>query len=201
MQQSSAKYPTPSATPQPQQASLPPKPNYDPFSSLASSGPSSRSTTPAPPSLFQSQQAAKPRAPSSDPFAAISKSSQSHVPTPSPSATLFDLAQSTPPQPQTTISSHQASNGASADDDWNFASALPEDTAGLPSTNDLTVSSTSVKISFQVTRTVSTDNYVSIRASFSNNTNNLITEYTFQVAVTKASLQQQKPVHLLITSL
>lgn len=93
---------------------------------------------------------------------------------------------------------HQASNGASADDDWNFTSALPDDPSNLPSLNELIVSNTSVKIVFQASRTASTDNFVSIRASFSNNTNNPITEYTFQVAVTKASPRCDKYGHSLM---
>ncbi|KAL2057712.1 hypothetical protein ABVK25_002096 [Lepraria finkii] len=187
MQQSSAKPPTPSATPQPQQAPLPLKPNYDPFASLTSSHPSSRSTTPAPPSLFQ-QQATKPPQPASDPFAALSSPApniqQSQFPLPASSASLFDFASSKPtaPQPQLASNSHQAGNGVSADDDWNFSSALPDDTTSLPPANDLIVSNTSIKIAFQVSRS---GTEVSIRASFSNNTPNLITEYTFQVAVTK----------------
>ncbi|KAL2039477.1 hypothetical protein N7G274_007749 [Stereocaulon virgatum] len=190
MQQSSAKPPIPSATPQPQQAPLPLKPNYDPFASLTSSHPSSRSTTPGLPSLLQ-QQATKPPPPVSDPFAALASplpnSQQAQSPAPASSASLFDFASSKPtaPLPQSGSYPHQASNGALVDDDWNFTSALPDDNTSLPSSNDLTVSNTSVKIAFQVSRPGNSDSDVSIRASFSNNTPNLITEYTFQVAVTK----------------
>ncbi|MCJ1277929.1 hypothetical protein MMC21_005743 [Puttea exsequens] len=181
LQNSAAVNPTP--PPQQHQVPAPPKPNYDPFSSLSSSHPSSRSTTPAPPSLLQ--QATKPPQPSSDPFAAFSKP---HSQPQTPSSSLFDFAKPTPsqPQPSTTVSP-KASNGAAStiDDDWNFASALPaDDPTALPASIDILISTTAVHISFQVSR--SSDSSVSIRASFSNNTPQPITEYTFQVAVTKS---------------
>jgi len=197
-QQNSASVSTPSAAPLPMQAPPPTKPNYDPFQSLTSSHPSSRSATPGPPSLLQSQQASKPSQLSSDPFAALSSPAprqassslsthRARLPAPSPSASLFDFAspKSPPPQAQATSSSLQTSNGASADDDWNFASALPDDTTHLPSANDLIVSDTSVKIAFHVSRPHVEGSLVLIQATFTNNTPNLITEYAFQVAVTK----------------
>lgn len=78
-------------------------------------------------------------------------------------------------------------NGTSADDDWDFTSALPDDGSELPAHNHLTVSNNSVKIDFGVERAIATDSSVSISASFSNNTPSLITEYTLQVAVTKVN--------------
>ncbi|KAL9133463.1 MAG: hypothetical protein Q9175_005353 [Cornicularia normoerica] len=198
-QDSSAKASAPNATPQPRQAPLPAKPNYDPFKFVTSSIPSLRSSTPAPPTLLQTQQAAKPSQPSTDPFAALSSAasrSASPFPTsqssqkpaaPSPSASLFDFASARPavPQGQPAASPQQATNGASADDDWDFASALPEDGSELPTNSNLTVSNTSVKIDFCVERPGNTETAISISALFSNNTARHVTEYTFQVAVTK----------------
>lgn len=79
-------------------------------------------------------------------------------------------------------------NGAPADDDWNFTSALPDDGSELPTQNNLIVSNTSVKIDFRVERLESSDSSISINASFSNNTPSLITEYTLQVAVAKVNI-------------
>ena len=165
---------------------------------MTSSIPSSRSSTPAPPTLLQTQQAAKPSQLSTDPFAALSSAASrtasplpnlqsSQKPASSPSASLFDFASPKPavPQSQSSANPQQPTNGASVDDDWDFASALPEDGSELPTNNNLTVSNTSVKIDFRVERPVNTDSAISISALFSNNTASLVTEYTLQVAVTK----------------
>lgn len=196
--QNSAKFPTPSTTPQPQQYPSPPKPNYDPFATLASSYPSSRSTTPQPASLFQTHQVTKSSQPVADPFAALSSpalpqtslstnTERPQMPAPTPSASLFDFAPPNPtsPPPPASLNPHPASNGTTTDDDWTFASALPDDGSSLPQSNDITVSNTSIKIVFQASRPDNDNSIISIRASFSNNTPSLVTEYTFQVAVTK----------------
>ena len=187
VQQSSAKAPISSATPQVQQVALPSKPNYDPFSSLTGSGPSSRSATPAPSTLLQSQNATIQQMQSTDPFAAVSRprQSQPQVSNPSSSAIAFNPAQSSHQQPQLVPNSRQTNDTALADDDWNFASALPDDTLSLPVSNDLRVSDTSVTIVFHTSRTTDPEKLVSIRASFLNNTNSPITDYVFQVAVNK----------------
>ena len=197
-QDSSANASASTTTPQPQQAPITSKPNYDPFKLVPNSLSSSRSSTPAPPTLLQAQQAARPSQPSTDPFAALSSAasrtasplptSQLHPkPAPSPSASLFDFASPKPvvPHSQPATSSQQATNGTSADDDWVFTSALPDDGSELPARNELIVSNTSVKIHFRVERAEAVDSAISISASFSNNTSSLITEYTLQVAVTK----------------
>ncbi|KAL8901762.1 MAG: hypothetical protein Q9207_005034 [Kuettlingeria erythrocarpa] len=187
-QQSSAKPFSPAPTPQIQQPPQATKPNYDPFASLTSSHPTSRSNTPGPLS-------SKPSAMSSDPFAALA-SKPPRQPSPAPSQSIFNFASpklpaSTTPQP----TQHQQSNGASAsaDDDWNFASALPVDNSSLPTTNEITVSKATVTIVFKARRSDQPDSPISISASYSNNTPSLITEYTFQVAVTKGYTLQLTP--------
>ena len=196
-QQSSAKPPTPSGTPQPQQSSMVPKPNYDPFSSLANSKSSSASTTPAP-SLLQSQLASKPPQPPSDPFASLASSAprqpspflnpqRGQPPSTSPSASLFDFAQ--PSHQHIPVNSQfkppPQSNGSTADDDWDFSSALPDESASLPMSKDLSVSNSQVAILFKLSRPSTKESVVAINAHFSNNSSSLITEYTFQVAVRK----------------
>ena len=166
---------------------------------------SSRSNTPAPPTLLQTQQAAKPSQLSTDPFAALSSAASrtasplpnlqsSQKPVSSPSASLFDFASPKPavPQNEPAANPQQPTNGTSVDDDWDFASALPEDGSELPTNNSLTVSNTSVKIDFHVERPVDTDSAISISALFSNNTSSLVTEYTLQVAVTKVDSIRQE---------
>lgn len=198
-QQSTAKIQTPSATPQAQQAPLPARPNYDPFSSITGSHNNSRSTTPGPSSLSQSQQGPKPLQASLDSFSTLSSPAplhaspspipqNSHAPPSAPSASIFDFATpKAPGQSAPAPVSHLETNGALAEEDWNFSSALPED-SNLPISNDITVSNTSVNIAFRTSRIDNSDSVISIMAHFSNNVASLITEYTFQVAVTKVRL-------------
>ncbi|KAI4130316.1 MAG: hypothetical protein LQ341_006477 [Variospora aurantia] len=186
-EQSSAKPPTPASTPRIQQLPTPHKPNYDPFASLTGSHPASRSTTPGPSNPKPSAMS------SSDPFAALS-SKPPQQPSTVPSSSMFDFASlkspaSTTPQPS------QQSNGASTstDDDWTFTSALPADNSSLPASNEITVSTTAVSILFRASRSDKPGSPISISASYSNNTPSLITEYTFQVAVTKGYTLQLTP--------
>ncbi|KAL8824192.1 MAG: hypothetical protein Q9170_008229 [Blastenia crenularia] len=177
-QQSSAKPPIPAPTPQVHGPPPSSKPNYDPFASLTSSHPASRSNTPGPP-------IAQPQPMSLDPFAALA-SKPPQQPSPAPSTSMFNFASpklpaSTDPPPS------QQSNGTSAatDDDWNFASALPVDNSTLPTSNEITVSKTAVSVLFIAKRSELATDSITIFAGYSNNTSSLITEYTFQVAVTK----------------
>ncbi|KAI4210422.1 MAG: hypothetical protein LQ351_006714 [Letrouitia transgressa] len=195
-QQSSAKSPTTFSTPQISQALPPSKPNYDPFASITSSHPASRTSTPGPP-LVQSQPQKPPHPTSSsvDPFAALSSPApppQNLTSTASPS--IFNFASSaSPPQPQSQLNQSNGTANSIADDDWNFASALPDDSASFPSTKELTVSSTSVNIAFKVVREEGDTGLIKILASFSNLTGSLITDYTFQVAVTKGYTLRLNP--------
>ena len=78
----------------------------------------------------------------------------------------------------------QNANGAGTDDDWNFSSALPEDSS-LPTATTITVSDKEVAIIFEVTRRKTDESVLEIMAKFSNKSAKVITEYTFQVAVTR----------------
>ena len=193
-QESSAKVSAPNKALSAPQAPTPPKPNYDPFSSIASSDSNSRSITPAPASLSQPQQPSKAPHSTSDPFAALSAPSKASAPSPSPS--LFDFSSShqkpanqTPASEASAIPSQQPLNGTSNNnsDDWEFASALPEE----PLTNDVVVSRTAVTIVLNVSRR--SDDSIGLVALFTNNTASFITEYTFQIAVTKGFTLNLKP--------
>ncbi|KAA6408935.1 MAG: vhs domain-containing [Lasallia pustulata] len=194
IQQSTAKYPTPVPTPHPQPQQLPvaSKPNYDAFAGISSPRPVSQSVVP-PPMVNQQQAAAAVRPPQtpSDPFASLSKpTSRTASPFPSqqkpqqpvasPATSMFNFAQPALQAPA------QQTNGTSADDDWNFTSALPDDGSSLPTTNHLVVSNTAVHISFAISRPSDRDSVINVLAKFSNATPSPITEYTFQVAVSKS---------------
>lgn len=200
-QESTAKAPALDGTSQPPSGYVTSKPNYNPFSARTTSHPSSRTSTPGPSLSFSkpapvSQTSQSPQPPQSDPFALLASpparqaspminAPPSNIAHPSPSASIFNFAPSAPGATSTTQSSgpSQRSNGATADDDWDFASALPDDHAQLPPVNDLTLSKTSVTIAFKISRPNESDSVVNILAQSSNNTEALITDYTFQVAV------------------
>jgi len=209
-QQSTARTSAPSNTAHLHSSQVPTKPNYDPFASISSSQPSSRTSTPV--SSTQSYPPAQLSKLSSDPFASLSSrppqqpspslnSQRSHLATSNPPSSLIDIASSTkPPITKPSSATSQHTNGASADDEWSFSSALPEDSANLPASNDVVVvASSQVGITFSSSRPAGSDSSIHIVASFSNTTAKLVTEYTFQVAVTKvrplprsASLLQQQ---------
>lgn len=181
MQQSSAASPT-SSTSFPSQQTA--RPKYDAFSSVTSR-PSSK---PASPSPMQQQQRQKPvSAPQvpADPFAALvapnaRSSSPFNQPPPAKpnpgSSTLLDLADS-PSQAE-----FSGQNGTVTDDEWNFASSLPENT--LPASQRVEVHSSSVRIEFLTTRLAGQES-IRILAQFSNNTAQTIHGLHFQVAVEK----------------
>ena len=192
-QENSAKSPMPQPSLAQHPTSIPPKPNYDPFSSLSSqSHPTSRSTTPASTSFLQASQPPPPSQTPSDPFASLSSTASRHAsplpqqfqvaPSFSP-ASLFDSDSPAAQSGQVAFNSDLKTNGAPAEEDWDFASALPDD--GLPLSNEIMVSKTSVNITFEASRPEKSRDAVAVIARFSNNTPSLITEYTFQVAVTK----------------
>lgn len=157
------------------------KPNYDVFASL--SQPSSKPSTPAPP-VFAHQAAAVPQQQKADPFASLTSTSRSGSP--------FQFQQSTkpaPPQQPAVASLAGQSNGASARssfDEWTFSSSLPEQA------HDITVTNSSIKTVFHVSRPSSADNYLMIESKTSNNTAQPITDLTFQLAVTKVSSDSTK---------
>ncbi|KAG9246006.1 VHS domain-containing protein [Calycina marina] len=170
-QNSTAKAPTPSGTP------IPVKPDYSSFSAFGSSKPISRLTTPQP-SLFQQQQAAaqaKQDAPITDPFASLTSSYRPPAPA---SPSMFDFANPKPAPPPAL----RATGTANDDDDWAFASALPE----VPQYNTIKVSDTALEVILTAARVPGQASSVSMSLSYSNKTDQLISNLAFQVAVSKA---------------
>ncbi len=191
MQQNSASTAPPPASSSPPQ---PARPNYDAFSSLSSSQPPSKPASPSPMQQQQQQQQQgreerqkshpAPRVPA-DPFAAlVAPSSRSSSPfnrphgaKPNPtSSSLLDLADSSSP------ARAPSQNGVATEDEWSFASSLPE--SALPASHRLEVHSSSIKIEFLATRATGQQS-IGIMAQFSNNTARAIHGLHFQVAVEK----------------
>jgi hypothetical protein len=72
------------------------------------------------------------------------------------------------------------------EDDWNFASSLPEAEISQPMSHHLRVVSSYIRIDFVVTRQAQ-DQTIHIVARFSNDTAQAISGVHFQVAVEKVS--------------
>jgi ADP-ribosylation factor-binding protein GGA len=178
--------PGPGISRPPQQPS--PKPNYDAFAALISALPSSKPATPTP----TQQRQAIPSQPNIDPFAAL-VSSGSRPSTPSQ---LRNISQPNPQQdpfasfsqPQIAAPAPAAAPGVSTDDDWNFASALPEQ----PDTSVVQVHSGRIGIDFAAKRNPGQP-LINIQARFSNQTQQPISGLHFQVAVEKAYSLQLRP--------
>lgn len=90
---------------------------------------------------------------------------------------MFDFANHQPPAARPAP--------AADDDEWAFSSALPE---GLPSSNSISVSETSLSISLHATREPQTPSVITMSLTFSSKTDQPISELTFMAAVTKVSV-------------
>ncbi|KAI9729345.1 MAG: hypothetical protein M1834_006868 [Cirrosporium novae-zelandiae] len=201
---------SPSMSPAPPQqtSASSPRPNYNAFAAFTSSNPPSQSTTPIP-SLYQQQQQPNPvpapaPLPASDPFAALrsgafspsqppAQSAAASTPAPA-SSSLFDLAQSAPPSQQNGSSTPSQPPSTTADDEWNFASALPPEQE-TPKTNTLTLKASPIRIIFTASRinNPALPNSIEIQGRFENATNVAVSELRFQIAVEKAYKLLLKP--------
>lgn len=160
-----------------------PKPNYDAFASLTSALPTSKPATPQP--NLQQQQ----KQPPVDPFAAlVSASSRSTTPSgsrkPAPvnnQASLLSLSQA----------AVAPATAPAADDDWDFASALPAEPES--STVQVHSSPRGITIAFHAKRQPSNNNNIHIIASFSNTSSQPIAGLHFQLAVEKSYTLQLRP--------
>ncbi|GAQ44449.1 VHS domain protein [Aspergillus niger] len=182
---------TTTATPPVPQAPAGFKPNYDILSSLGSSSqPPSQSATPVPSARPQSIVATPTPPPAVDPFASLVSASPRHA-SPLPSGgsaaghaaaggSLLDLAGSGPTQPV------GSSGKAAEEDEWNFASSLPESNT-LPSTNRVSVLNSALRIEFVARRHPQQSQQIHVVALFSNGTSQPLNELHFQVAVEKVS--------------
>ncbi|KAL4930678.1 VHS domain protein [Aspergillus undulatus] len=176
--------------PQIPQASSAFQPNYDILGSLSSPQPPSNKPTPAP-AFSQPPVTATPPPPAVDPFASlVSASPRNQTPVPSggtasprpapASSSLLDLAGAAP-KPK-----------SADDDEWNFASSLPE-SRSLPSTNRVQVLNSSLKVEFVARRHPQQLRQIHIVALFSNATSQPLNNLHFQVAVEKAYTLHLRP--------
>ncbi|KAM3081252.1 ARF-binding protein [Clarireedia jacksonii] len=192
---SSARVPTPARSPAPPTVPAATKPDYSAFAAFGSSQPPSKTATPQP-SLFQQQQlqqqqqqqAARSQPPPSniDPFAALSSPQQN-----TPQQSMFNFGAPPAPAPAPAPAQVPASTVTSTDDDeWAFSSALPD---SLPTSNDLTVCDTNLRIFLNATRDANTSDQINLSLAFSNNTDQPVSELTFQAAVTKGYTLRLQP--------
>lgn len=186
-QHSTARGPTPTRSPAPP-AQGPPKPDYSAFSAFGSSQPTSQSASPQPGQFQQRPQqpsaSPKPQAPAADPFAALQSAIKQPAPQ-QPQKSMFDFASPKPP-----VNNSAPAAQAGDDDEWAFSSALPE---APPSSNTLSVSDASLRISLHAVREPPTAAVITMSLLFSNNTDQPISELTFMAAVTKAYTLKLQP--------
>ncbi|KAJ5122608.1 hypothetical protein N7448_003743 [Penicillium atrosanguineum] len=181
------------ASPQPaQQAAAGFKPNYDILASFNTSRPASQSSTPVPGASPQARTTATPPQPA-DPFASLMSASPRPGGSPfqaqsaAASSSLLDLMGDT-------ATPQQAAGKAPAaeDDDWNFASSLPQSNA-LPMMNKFQVLNSQLRVDFAARRVQTASRQIYIQAVFSNMTSQSISDLHFQVAVEKSYTLQLRP--------
>lgn len=163
------------------------KANYDILSSMNTSRPASQASTPVRTQSPQVRQTATP--PAADPFASLVSAS------PRPASSAFQSPVQNPPAPGSSLldlmggpslPSQPAGQAAPEDDEWNFASSLPQSNT-LPSTNQVQVLNSQLRVDFHARRVPNAPRQIYLRAVFSNTTSQPIGELHFQVAVEKVS--------------
>lgn len=183
---------------QPQQA-ISARPASGSFGGLNFNTPPTSSPVP-PISAFSpppSQQQAP--APKTDPFASLASVSQS-----SRTTSPFQFQQSTQAPPATAPqrsnlldlntapassqnSQPPSQSSAPADDEWTFSSALPD------STSELSITSTSIAVTWSISRPPNDPSLIEIHSRISNNTPHNVSELTFSTAVTRSLQLKLEP--------
>ncbi|RFU35437.1 hypothetical protein B7463_g903, partial [Scytalidium lignicola] len=178
-QYSTARGPTPTASPAPNVVAA--NPDYSAFSALSSPPP--QGITPRPSQFHQQQrqQQQKSETPVSDPFAALASPARQSTPQQAQNtSSLFGFTNNQPPAPTTTD-----------EDEWAFSSALPE--GSLPTSNSMVLSDTKLKIFLSAMREPHTPSIITLDLTFSNQTQEPVTNMTFQAAVTKGFTLKLQP--------
>ncbi|KAL4881430.1 VHS domain-containing protein [Aspergillus karnatakaensis] len=161
--------------------------NFNILGSLSSPQPPSKSSTPVP--TFSQPPVTATPPPPADPFASLISASPRH-PSPLPSSSL---ASPRPPAASSLLDlGGSDSKPKSEDDEWNFASSLPQ-SSSLPSTNKVQVLNSSLKVEFLARRHPQQQRQIHLVASFSNATNQALSDLHFQVAVEKAYTLHLRP--------
>lgn len=170
-------------SPQQQQAAV--QSINDLFGAAPKSGPPSQVPSP-PPSAF-SQPPPQPARSTPDPFAALASPAprqaspmhfQHSIRSPTPSSGVADLLGGIAPAPSSNLAQSSAS-ATNDDDEWTFASAVPD------TTMEVTVTNTSINVVFTVSR--ESDTVLLIKSRVSNNTPLPVSNLTFQVAASRVS--------------
>ncbi|KAF4306075.1 VHS domain-containing protein [Botryosphaeria dothidea] len=177
-----------SGLPPPQTTS--PQPNYNAFAGLGGPSSVSQPTPPQQTSMFSPPPQQAPQK-SVDPFASLASPrtgspfqfQQSIKPAASPSSALFDLGGTS--TPSLAAPAAAPAPAANDDDEWNFASALPDQ----PSVQ--TVINTSIRTDFTVSR--QNDDTIHIQSAISNNTAAPIADLILQFAVTRGYTLKLQP--------
>jgi ADP-ribosylation factor-binding protein GGA len=155
---------------------------------LFASGPSSTPSTPQivspPPSTKSSVQAQPPRSP--DPFAALTSTPrqgspfqyQQSIKAPTTGSAAVDLLGGDMTAPSSNLA-QSSTSAANDDDEWTFASSVPD------TTNETTVLNTNINVIFNVSR--ETDTSLLIQSRISNNTPLPISGLTLQLAASKVN--------------
>lgn len=177
--------PPPQATSRPVTSPPPPlasqKPNYDAFAALTSALPYSNPSTPRP----MQQRQSTPNQPPVDPFASLVATGSR----PSTPSHVRDVSQPKSQQDSLlSLSQQQAPPAGPLEDDWNFASSLPEQ----PESDTFQVHSSKIAIEFTARRQPGQP-LINIQAQFSNQTSQAISGLHFQVAVEKSYSLQLRP--------
>ena len=161
----------------------PSNPNYDLFNNAFSSPPTQSSSSalhqPSQNSTPQQPPKASPQsAPKADPFDILASAGQQKPAATPPGNSIFNFSSALP------ASASQSHNGTTAaDDEFEFSSAVPEEET--PRTSVIDFNHNELDITFEVSRPEATASAIHILAKLSNKGKEAITEFTFQVAVTK----------------
>jgi ADP-ribosylation factor-binding protein GGA len=171
--------PVPQSQPQPARTSA--QQINDLFTSSQASTP--RQTASPAPAAF-----AQPPARSPDPFAALTSTPrqgspfqyQQSVKQPPPASATVDLLGGAVPTPSSSLA-QSSTNAANDDDEWTFASSVPD------TSKEITVTNSSINVLFNVSR--ENDAVLLINSRISNNTPLPIANLTLQIAASKVRRQ------------
>ncbi|KAF1920595.1 VHS domain-containing protein [Ampelomyces quisqualis] len=127
-----------------------------------------------------------------DPFAALTSTPrqgspfqyQQSIKQPAPASAAVDLLGDTVPAPTSNLT-QSSTSAANDDDEWTFASSVPD------TSKEITVTNSSISVIFNVSR--ETDTVLLINSRISNNTPLPITNLTLQLAASKGAQLQLQP--------
>lgn len=168
------------------QSQAPQKASNQAITDLFNAGPKSSQSQVASPSSSTFSPPPPQPARTPDPFAALASTPrqaspfqyQQSVKPPAPASGTVDLLGGDVTAPTTNLA--QSTSAANDDDEWNFASSVPD------TSKEVTVTNTSVNILFNISR--ETDTSLLIQSRISNNTPLPVSGLTLQVAASKVIL-------------